>query len=92
VCSSDLDAFFFAHRGGRGAKDAGEFGELLSSHAPVEGALDHPIWKTEAAPAMLIDEVEAIWSAIDAKDDWQVLAEKIGAVRKLGSSLCGPTD
>ena len=85
------DAFFFTHRGGRHADTAGEFGDMLSRLSPVEGALDHPIWAETAPPSMLIDEVEAIWSAIDTKDDWQALTEKIGAIRKLGTALCGPT-
>ncbi len=85
------DAFFFTHRGGRHADTAGEFGEMLARLRPAEGALDHPFWANSGPPAMLIDEVEAIWSAIDTNDDWQVLAEKIGAVRELGTALCGPT-
>ena len=86
------DAFFFTHRGGRHADATGEFGEMLGRLSPLEGALDHPIWAKTAPPSLLIDEVEAIWSAIDTKDDWQVLAEKIGAIRELGTALCGPTD
>jgi uncharacterized protein YdiU (UPF0061 family) len=81
------DLFFFTHRGGRHAKNAGEFGEMLTRHRPLEGALDYPHWEEAAPTGMLIDEVEAIWSAIDTKDDWQVLSEKIGAVQNLGTAL-----
>ena len=35
---------------------------------------------------MLIDEVETIWSAIDERDDWAPLAEKIAAVRRMGAA------
>jgi len=74
------DAFFFAHRGGRGAD--GELGELLSAYSPIEH--DHPYWRGEEPEAMLIDEVEAIWSAIDERDDWAPLEAKIAALRAMG--------
>lgn len=80
------DAFFFAHRGGRNPPND-PFGEALAKLLPRPGALDHPLWSTPAQPAMLIDEVERIWSAIDEKDDWQVLADTLSAVRTLGSAL-----
>ena len=34
---------------------------------------------------MVIDEVEAIWAAIDRDDDWGPLAAKIAAVRRTGA-------
>ena len=34
---------------------------------------------------MVIDEVEAIWSAIDRDDDWAPLAAKIAAVHEVGA-------
>jgi hypothetical protein len=36
---------------------------------------------------MLIDEVEAIWSAIDRHDDWAPFHAKIAAIRELGKAL-----
>jgi hypothetical protein len=33
---------------------------------------------------MLIEEVEAIWSAIDERDDWQPLENKVAALRRMG--------
>jgi len=39
---------------------------------------------------MLIDEVEAIWSAIAERDDWQPLHDKIAAVRRMGAALGEP--
>ena len=33
---------------------------------------------------MLIDEVETIWSAIDERDDWAPLHDKIKAIRRMG--------
>ncbi len=38
---------------------------------------------------VLIDEVERIWSAIDERDDWSALDDKIAAIRELGRQL-GP--
>jgi hypothetical protein len=36
---------------------------------------------------MLIDEVEAIWAAIDEGDDWQPFEAKIAAVRRMGDAM-----
>jgi uncharacterized protein YdiU (UPF0061 family) len=80
------DAFFHAHRGGRGA--AGVLAETLADYAPV--ANDHPYWAGNSPEAMLIDEVEAVWAAIAERDDWQPLADKIAAVRALGDALGEP--
>ena len=38
---------------------------------------------------LLIDEVEAIWSAIDASDDWQPFHAKLAAIASLGDALGG---
>ena len=35
---------------------------------------------------MLIDEVEAIWAAIDAEDDWGPFEQKVRRVRDLGAA------
>ena len=35
---------------------------------------------------MLIDEVEAIWSAIEAEDDWGPLEAKVARVREAGEA------
>ncbi|PLK26561.1 protein adenylyltransferase SelO family protein [Novosphingobium sp. TH158] len=83
------DAFFFAHRGGRNRPD-GELGEMLQALTPAAGALDHPLWSAPAAPDLVIEEVERIWSEIADKDDWQALADKISAIRSLGAALGGP--
>ncbi len=78
------DTFFFRHRGGRD-RPAGEFGDLLGSYASKGG--NHPLWQQDAAPSLVIDEVERIWSAIDLSDDWQPLAEKVNEIRVLGDAL-----
>jgi uncharacterized protein YdiU (UPF0061 family) len=76
------DDFFFRHRGGRAA--FGPIGEALAGYKPF--ADDHPYWSDPAPQSMLIDEVEAIWSAIAERDDWQPLADKIAAVRRMGEA------
>ena len=80
------DAFFFRHRGGRGA--GGALAEAFAGYEPVADA--DPYWSDEAPQAMLIDEVEAIWLAIAERDDWQPLAKKIAAVRRMGEALGDP--
>ncbi|MFL0357062.1 protein adenylyltransferase SelO family protein [Erythrobacter sp. GH1-10] len=77
------DAFFFAHRGGRGDPD-GELGDALAEYEPVESA--HPYWDDPEPQSMLIDEVEAIWSAIDERDDWKPLFEKVEQLRRMGEA------
>jgi hypothetical protein len=36
---------------------------------------------------MHIDEVEAIWSAIAERDDWQPFEDKVNAVRRMGAAI-----
>lgn len=54
------DAFFYRHRGGKDGE--GELGDLLSTYRAVDD--NHPYWDDGAPESMVIDEVEAIWSAI----------------------------
>jgi uncharacterized protein YdiU (UPF0061 family) len=81
------DQFFFAHRGGRSADDS-EFALLARDYERV--GEDHPLWHEAAPPTLVIDEVERLWSAIDEKDDWGPLAEKVAAIRRLGEALGEP--
>ena len=76
------DSFFFRHRGG--SKAQGDLAEAMASYRPV--ADNHPYWNDAAPQSMLIEEVEAIWSAIDERDDWQVLADKVAALRRMGDA------
>jgi len=80
------DAFFFDHRGGRRAQ--GALGEALAGYEAVRD--DHPYWSGDGPQAMLIDEVEQIWSAIAERDDWQPLATKVAAVREMGAAMGEP--
>ncbi len=72
------DAFFFTHRGGHGLPEA------FRHYQPV--ADDHPYWSDPAPQSMLIEEVEAIWAAIDEGDDWAPLHAKIAALRRMGEA------
>ncbi|MFK4003753.1 protein adenylyltransferase SelO family protein [Qipengyuania sp. NPDC077563] len=76
------DVFFHRHRGGRNA--VGELGEILSRYRAVEN--DHPYWSESSAESMLIEEVETIWSAIDQRDDWQPLQDKVDRIRRMGDA------
>jgi uncharacterized protein YdiU (UPF0061 family) len=80
------DAFFFRHRGGRAAE--GALAEALAGRliAPSE----HAYWSGAAPQTMLIEEVEAIWSAIAERDDWQPLDAKVAAIRTMGEALGPP--
>jgi len=77
------DAFFFRHRGGRNA--TGAVAEALAGYEALES--DDAYWSGPAPQSMLIEEVEAIWSAIAERDDWRPLYDKIAAVRRMGNAL-----
>ena len=64
-----------------------EFGELLRQFAPA--GEDHPLWQEAAAPSLVIDEVEHLWSTIDERDDWAPLQQKVADIRELAKAL-GP--
>jgi len=38
-------------------------------------------------PKKTIDEIEALWSAIDERDDWQPLCEKLAAIARAGEAF-----
>jgi len=84
-----IDRFFFDWRGGRTQGDYDGFEgvrTLVADHDAVPGALDHDYWSDPEPCSMHIEEVEAIWSAIDADDDWAPLQAKIAAVRRMGEA------
>ena len=91
-----IDRFFFDWRGGvrRDASPADaiyarDFDTLDALLAPYEATapLDHPYWSDPEPCSMHIDEVEAIWSAIDREDDWRPLHAKVEAIRRMGQAL-----
>ena len=84
-----LDKFYFEWRGGRRPEGYASFDELaalVARHQPVPGARDHAYWSDPAPCSMHIDEVESIWAAIDERDDWAPLNDKIVAVRRMGEA------
>jgi uncharacterized protein YdiU (UPF0061 family) len=80
------DVFFFAQRGGRDAD--GPLAETLEGYQALDSS--HAYWSDEIPQSMLIDELEAIWSAITEHDDWQPLTDKIVAIRRIGEALGEP--
>jgi uncharacterized protein YdiU (UPF0061 family) len=86
-----IDRFFFDWHGGRdpGAEAyPGEpFRELARLLEGRDIAQRHPYWSDRAPCSMHIDEVEAIWSAIAERDDWQPFEEKVRAVRRMGEAM-----
>ena len=51
-----------------------------------QGALDHPYFESKAPCSLLIDEIEAIWSAIEDHDDWKPFYAKLAAIRTMGEA------
>lgn len=80
------DAFFFRNRAGKGS--TGDIAALLSQFTAVQS--DHPYWRGGEAQSMLLDEVEAIWSAIGERDDWAPLEQKVAAIRSMGDAHGAP--
>ena len=76
------DLFFFRHRGGRAAEDA--LATTLAGYEPLD--MSHSYWSEDAPQSMLIEEVEQLWSAIDERDDWVPLMEKVAALRRMGDA------
>jgi serine/tyrosine/threonine adenylyltransferase len=86
-----IDRIFFDWRGGR---DPGEerypserFRALAAALAGRERSATHAYWSDSEPCSMHIDEVEAIWSAIDERDDWAPFDDKIAAVRRMGDAM-----
>ncbi|WP_420142040.1 protein adenylyltransferase SelO family protein [Sphingomonas sp.] len=94
-----IDRFFFDWSGGR--RRAGPYDRTYAEHfAPLERLLadyaetrpaDHPYWSDLDPCTMPIEEVEAIWSAIDRDDDWQPFHDKINAIRRMGEAHRWPS-
>ncbi|WP_426260573.1 protein adenylyltransferase SelO family protein [Sphingomonas sp. DC1100-1] len=57
----------------------------LAPYAPRKSR-DHAYWQGGPC-SMLIDEVEAIWSAIAEADDWSRVHAKVAAIRAMGDAL-----
>jgi uncharacterized protein YdiU (UPF0061 family) len=84
-----IDRFFFDWFGGHvPAEYPPAFDELRAALRPTmpRKGRDHAYWSGEPC-SMLIDEVEAIWAAIDRDDDWGPFERKVAAVRAMGAAL-----
>ncbi|WP_336963421.1 protein adenylyltransferase SelO family protein [Sphingobium aquiterrae] len=87
-----IDRFFFDWRHGVIANAIHYAGDAWNdARAAVQGftptgTRDHPYWSTEAPCSLYIEEVEAIWSAIDTQDDWGSLHAKVAAIRAMGDA------
>ncbi len=76
------DGFFHRHRGGRDTE--GELAEALKDYRAIPS--EDPYWDLPAPETMLVEEVETIWSAIDQRDDWVPLHDKVEAIRRMGDA------
>ena len=85
-----LDRFWFDWRGGRRPSSNYEgfddLAALIARHQPEPNARGHPYWSDPEPCAMHIDEVEALWAAIDERDDWAPLNDKLAAIRRMGEA------
>ena len=65
-----------------------EWDPVRAALAPYTPRVDrsHPHWSGEPC-SMLIEEVEAIWTAIDRDDDWSPFHAKVAAIRAMGAAL-----
>ena len=88
---ASIDRIFFDWRGGRDPGEAAypsEHFRLLAKQ--LEGrarAPTHPYWSGPGPCSMHIAEVEAIWTAIAERDDWQPFEDKIEAIRVMGEAM-----
>jgi len=89
--ATEIDRFFFDAFGGQLPDSYGEpwdeVRNALASYTP-RADRSHAYWSGEPC-SMLIDEVEAIWSAVDERDDWAPLYSKVAAIREMGQALAG---
>jgi uncharacterized protein YdiU (UPF0061 family) len=94
-----IDRFFFDWAGGsrRAASpadpiyDAPPFADFIAQIAGFAPArpLDHAYWSDPEPCSMHIGEVEAIWAAIAAEDDWSAFHAKVAAIRRMGEAMRG---
>ena len=88
-----IDRLFFDWRGGRdpGADKypSEPFRALAKALEGRAQPASHPYWSDDGPCSMHIDEVEAIWSAIAASDDWRPFEDKVNAIRRMGDAMRG---
>ncbi|PKP91632.1 MAG: YdiU family protein [Alphaproteobacteria bacterium HGW-Alphaproteobacteria-16] len=85
-----IDRFFFDAYGGTLPASYGPEWDgvraVLAEYDPIPEGRSHPYFAGEPC-SMLIEEVEAIWSAIDRDDDWSPFNAKVAAIRQMGEAL-----
>jgi uncharacterized protein YdiU (UPF0061 family) len=87
-----IDRFFLDWRGGK-PRDPAPYADPIwddvrthiAAFTPAD-ASDHPYWSDPDPCSMHIEEVEALWSAIDRDDDWAPLHAKVAAIRRMGAA------
>ncbi|MDK2767649.1 MAG: YdiU family protein [Sphingomonas sp.] len=86
-----IDRFFFDAYGGALPDSYGAEWDpvraALAEYDPVPEARAHPYFQAGEPCSMLIEEVEAIWAAIDRGDDWGPFDSKVAAIRAMGAAL-----
>lgn len=86
-----IDRIFFDWRGGRdpGVElyPADPFRKLAQLLRGRETRTTHIHWSDDAPCSMHIEEVEAIWSAVAERDDWQPFNNKVKAIRLMGDAV-----
>ena len=66
------------------------FRRRLDDYEPSDPKrLDHAYFQRERPCSLVIDEIEAIWAAIDERDDWAPFHDKVAAIRQLGAATGG---
>ena len=88
---ASIDRFFFDWRGGRDPGPERYPGDAFRALASLlegrERPQSHPYWSGTGPCSMHIDEVEAIWSAIAERDDWQPFNDKVTAIRDMANAM-----
>ncbi|HZV19407.1 MAG TPA: YdiU family protein [Sphingobium sp.] len=65
--------------------------EAATTLAHRTDTLDHAYWQGDTPCSMHIDEVEALWAAIDRDDDWAPLMRKVAMIRAMGAAHGNPS-
>ncbi len=87
-------AFFDAYAGRPPGTEAfAPVQDLLDAYARAPGANPgHPYFAAPRPCTMLIEEVEALWSPIAERDDWQPLRAKLAVIETMRRAYAGIAD
>ena len=82
-----FERFFFDAHGGRAGQGTAMV-EDLAAYEPVDpDRRAHPYFAGDAPCTMLVEDVEAIWEPIAARDDWAPLEAKLAQIRLMADAL-----